>query len=300
VFDSSALLFFALASGGAFLAGLWFGAARRAMFSRAVEAAVLAPLGGFLARTFIRLLLAAGNNSPAAALTVGWGFFLWPGASDALLAMLHVGPIFTPPVLMWTAAVVGSFVGMMDGIWRIHLWRGPGAPAFLLDVTWGLAGSTNGCLLHLFNFALGNHQDDPRGGAHRYHDGFSVRAGYAITLGAVMSNLPAHAEELLRHERLHVLQNRLFGPFYTLTYIAWMGVLLLPALVAGLMNGRLFQTVEDWCYTNNPWETWAYTRGGWRDPTRVWSRAALAVTSLVFFVCASGAALWIICRVWLF
>ncbi len=294
VFDSFALLFFALASGLAFLAGL-----RAGSFRRAVEAAVLAALGGFLARTFIGLLLAAGNDSPSAAIAVGWGFFLWPGAMDTLLRLLHAGPVFTPPVLLWASAVVGCFVGMMDGIRGIHRWRGKGGVGFVLDVTWGLAGSTNGCLLHLLNFAWARRGDDARSGAHRYLNGFCIKPGYAITLGSVMSNLPAHADGLLPHELLHVLQNRLFGPFYTLTYLAWMAVMLLPALPAGLLNGRVVQTVEDWCYTNNPWENWAYTRGGWRDPNRVWSATISALAAVVFFFGAAGAALWVVWRGWL-
>jgi hypothetical protein len=294
VFDSSALLFFALASAVAFLAGLWAGA-----LGRAVEAAILAPLGGFLARTFIGLLLAAGNASPSAALVVGWGFFLWPGAIDTLLMLAHAGPVFTPPVLSWTAVAVGSFVGMMDGIRRIHPWRRRGVPTFLLDVTWGLAGSTNGCLLHLLNFAWAQRGGDARSGAHRYLNGFCIKPGYAITLGSVMSNLPAHADSLLPHELLHVLQNRLFGPFYTLTYLAWMAVMLPPAVVAGLLNGRVVQTVEDWCYTNNPWENWAYGRGGWRDPNRVWGRTTTAITAVLFFLGAASAMWWVVWRGWL-
>jgi hypothetical protein len=294
VFDSTALLFFALASGAAFLAGLRTGA-----LGRAVEAAVLAPLGGFLARTFIGLLLAAGDNSPPVALAVGWGFFLWPGVIDSLFMLLHTEPVFTPPVLLWMAAVVGSFVGMMDGIRRIHRWPKMGGPGFLLDVTWGLAGSTNGCLLHLLNFAWARPQDNPRGGAHRYPKGFCVKPGYAITLGTVMSNLPAHADHLLPHELLHVLQNRLFGPVYTLTYLVWMAVMLPPALAAGLFKGRAVQTVEDWCYTNNPWENWAYARGGWRDPCRVWGRATTVIVTALFFLGAAGATLWVVWRVWL-
>ena len=53
-----------------------------------------------------------------------------------------------------------------------------------------------------------------------------MKAGFAVTLGSVMSNVPMHAGELLRHERQHVLQNRLFGPLYTLTYLGWMALML--------------------------------------------------------------------------
>jgi hypothetical protein len=78
-----------------------------------------------------------------------------------------------------------------------------------------------------------------------------------------------------------------------------MAVMLLPALAAGLLNGRVVQTVEDWCYTNNPWENWAYRRGGWRDPSRVWSATISALAAVVFFFGAASAALWVVWRGWL-
>ncbi len=238
---------------------------------RAGEATVLAPLGGFLARSFVGLLLSAGQDSPAAALAVGWCYFLWPGVIDTLRALAGAAPLFTPAVLLWTAAGVGAFTGLMDGVGRIHRWRGPGVLTFVLDVTWGLPGSTNGCLVHLYNLAArARREDAPRGGAHRYFNGFRLRAGYAVTLGAVMSNVPAHSGDLLDHERVHVLQNRLFGPFYVLTYVGWMAALFPPALVVGLIRRAPWRTVEGWCYLNNPWEAWAFSRGGWRDPRRVW------------------------------
>ena len=173
-------------------------------------------------------------------------------------------------MLRWTAAGVGAFTGLMDGVGGIHCWRGPGVLTFLLDVTWGLPGSTHGCFVHLFNLAGADRQDTPRSGAHRYFNGFRARAGYAITLGAVMSNVPANSGRLLDHERVHVLQNRLFGPFYALTYVGWMAVLFLPALIVGGIRRTPWRTVEGWCYLNNPWEAWAFRVGGWRDPRRVW------------------------------
>ena len=212
--------------------------------------------------------------------------FLWPGAIDTLLKLWHVAPLFTPTVLLWMAAAVGAYVGLMDGVGRIHSWRGPGVLTFALDVTWGLPGSTNGCLVHLFNLGRAAREDAPRGGAHRYFDGFRARAGYAITLGAVMSNVPAHSGNLLQHERVHVLQNRLFGPFYAFTYVGWMAVLFLPALVVGCMRRAPWRTVEGWCYLNNPWEAWAFSHGGWRDPRRVWSGAVLRAVAVPFFAAA--------------
>jgi len=303
IFDPSALPFFVLAAGTAFVAGLWTGTARRRrradLLGRAGEAAALAALGGFLARTFVSLLLSLGRDSPAAALAVGWGFFLWPGAIDTFLTLVGVAPLFTPTVLRWTATAVGSFIGMADGFGRIHRWRGAGALTFALDVTWGLAGGTNGCLIHLFNFARAVREDAPRSGAHRYFNGFRIKAGYAVTMGAVMSHLPAHSGDLIRHERVHVLQNRLFGPFYTLTYVGWMAALLFPALLVGLMKGAPGRTVEDWCYVNNPWEAWAYIRGGWLDPARVWGRIAFRAVAAAFFAAALGGFGWVVWQGWL-
>jgi hypothetical protein len=155
----------------------------RDRLGRVIEAATLALLGGFLARTFIALLLTLGNESPAAALAVGWGFFLWPGAIDSLLLMFHAKPIFTPSLLLWTAFGVGFFAGMMDGFWRIHRWRRAGVLGFLLDLTWGLAGSTNGCLLHLLNVGWAQRHDLKRAGAHHNQKVFLINSGNEITLG---------------------------------------------------------------------------------------------------------------------
>jgi hypothetical protein len=63
--------------------------------------------------------------------------------------------------LLWIALVVGGLVGLFDGLWATHKWAGLGVPAFLLDVTWGLGGNTNGVLMHLINFAWGDHGDGP-------------------------------------------------------------------------------------------------------------------------------------------
>src|SRR5262249_41882658 len=124
----------------------------------------------------------------------------------------------------------------------------------------GLAGITNACLLHLINFAWGSHAAEPRSGAHRYARGFGVKPGFAFTQGSVMSNLSnGPPDDLYRHERTHVWQNRIFGPFYTLSYLGWMAVWVMPGLIAGSIVGAgAFQGAEKWCYFNNPWEAWAY------------------------------------------
>ena len=89
-----------------------------------------------------------------------------------------------------------------------------------------------------------------------------------------MSNLSTGPpDNLYRHERTHVWQNRIFGPFYTLSYLGWMAVWVLPGLIAGSIVGAgAFQGAEKWCYFNNPWEVMAYRladpsdRMGWNKP----------------------------------
>jgi hypothetical protein len=267
---------------------------------RGMEAALTALGGAWLARIFIGLLLTAAGGSAGAGLAVGWAFFLWPGAVDTLLKIFGAGPaLTTPAALLCFATVVGAFAGMMDGLWRIHRWRGPGALTFLVDMTWGLAGTTNGCLFHLFNFAWAGHANEPRHGAHRYLSGFRFKRNFAVTQGAVMSGMRTDygdhgpASSLFRHEAVHVLQNRIFGPFFTLTYLGWMAALLLPGLVAGAASrlASIAETIEWWCYYDNPWEVWAYQVGGsrshpsrflcWSIPVAVASAAAFGLFAFI-------------------
>ena len=298
VIGPPALTFYGIAGGVAFIAGLFRKRRYGNRLLAGLEAASLASAGGFLARLFVAALLTGAHDSPAACLTVGWAFFLWPGAIDTLLQLLGAPAVFTAPVLLWVATAVGAFAGLMDGVWRVHRWAGPGALWFLLDVTWGLAGTTNACLLHLVNIAWGGHTDEPRAGVHRYHRGFFAKRGYALTLGSVMSNLGPHTGDLVRHERIHVLQNRLFGPFYTLTYVGWMAALLVPAGIVGTIRGNPATTVENWCYLNNPWERWAFRHGGWRDPKALWGCRTFAVAAGLFFAGVAGLAGFVVWKVW--
>ena len=169
---------------------------------------------------------------------------------------------------MWWASIVGALTGAAAGIAQIHDWKGWGWLAFPADLTWGLAGSTIAVLLHVVNFIWGDHATDGRSGAHRYQSGFRLKPTYAFTQGSVMSNLTAApGDDLFRHERLHVKQNRWFGPFFVPTYLFWMVTWFFPGLVAGaVVRAGVFQGVEKWCYFNNPWETWAYAVQGLARP----------------------------------
>lgn len=269
IFDPIGLVVVAVLAGAGFFIPFLYGKAsgRPGWTIRGVEAAILTVLGGLIARAFISLVLAAAHDSRGACLTIGWGFFLVPGLVDTIPYLTSNGPILTSPeALLMFASVVGGICGMMGGIWAIYDWTGLGWISFPLDVTWALAGNTVGGLLHLINFAWGHHDPSPRDNAHRYASGFGLRPGYAFTQGCVMSNLnDPRGGDLYRHEKTHVWQNRAFGPLYTLTYLGWFVVWLIPAAIAGLIvqgPRGIWAGPNDWCYFNNPWEAWAYAVQG--------------------------------------
>lgn len=239
---------------------------------RALEALLLGFIGANVARLFIGLLLLATGETPAAQAVIGLLFFIVPGVID-LFALPFGDPVIGSEGLLWIALVVGGATGAYDGIFAIHRWKGLGVLSFLLDVTWGLAGSTVAVLMHLVNTGWGRHADDPAGHAwsdssetrqyaHRYTSGFRLKPTFAFTQGAVMSNMGGHGvtSALHRHESIHVWQNRLMGPFFWFSYLGWMAMLLIPALIAGLVSTgqRVGQAIEWWCYLNNPWEIMAY------------------------------------------
>jgi len=312
IFELSGLLVVAIIAVIGFLIPVLVGVVRKESgLVRGIEAAILAVLGGLLARGFISVLLGSANDSPGAGLAVGWGFFLVPGLVDTLAG--H--PLLTTPEnLLLFATIIGGFTGMMAGIYQIYEWVGLGLLAFPLDVTWALAGATVGSLLHVINIGWGDHGDETRENAHRYASGFGLRYNppYAFTQGAVMSNLAeAPGGDLYRHEKTHVWQSRAFGPLYTLTYVAWMAVWAIPAVIAGItVKGLagLFSGPNNWCYFNNPWETWAYAvQGAARtdidgvdenDRKMIWPAKFVIAWSVPFFVLATVLAVLAVVSIW--
>ena len=242
---------------------------------RVLEAFLLGTFGAFLARTFISLMLSLGGDSDAAITVTSLFFFIWPGVVN-LISLPFGHPVIGIEPLLWIAMIMGGLIGVFDGLWATHKWLGLGVPEFLLDVTWGLGGNTNGVLLHLINFAWGKHADDgavdewgagggekeTRAGAHRYLEGFALKSGFAFTQGAVMSNMSEHgpSSALFRHESIHVWQNRLLGPFFWFSYFGWMVLTFIPALIAGLIDSarRVGDAIQWWTYFDNPWEVMAY------------------------------------------
>jgi hypothetical protein len=230
---------------------------------RALETFLTAALGAFLARTFISLVLELGGNTEGTVVVTSLLFTIWPGVIN-LVSWAFGDPIIGVDGLLWIALVIGGLVGLNDGLWAIQRWLGFGILTFLLDVTWGLAGSTNGALLHVINIGWGGHGDgaaENRQSAHRYSSGFRLKSGFAFTQGAVMSNMGGHGPNspLHNHEFIHVWQNRILGPFFWFSYMGWMAVLFLPALIAGLIAKSVGNTILYWCYYNDPWEVMAYT-----------------------------------------
>lgn len=307
LFDPWQFLVLGLLAVGAFLFTIIVRAAKgdgSACWKRAVEAAALTFVGGFLSRVLVGGLLAGADDAPAAVVATGWAFLLWPGAINTIPWLIGEPLPISPEAMLWIAMGVGSFTGMMDGLWRTRDWKDAktlGVVGFVLDVTWGMAGSTNACLLHLVNlFGLvwSDHSDDDRLGAHRYKAGFAFMPGYAFTQGSVMSNMGTHGpgSALYSHEKLHVWQNRLAGPLFVLTYLGWMAVFILPSFIAGLIisGASLGKTIMWWCYMNNPWEVWAYEAnnpGNRRDPlgSIQWSMAIVLLIGIPFYLaCIAG------------
>jgi len=285
------------------------GADARSAVKRMMEALLLTFLGGLVSRTFVSLLLAADRDSPESGLVVGWVFFLWPGIIDTIPYLLGKSLLTTPERLLWIATGLGAFVGMMDGIWRIHDWKGLGWLSFPLDLTWGLAGNTTGALLHLFNCVWAGHGSETRTGAHRYASGFAIKPGFAFTQGSVMSSLArGPGDPLYSHERTHVWQNRIFGPFFPLSYLAWMVVWFLPGMLAGaIVRAGPFHGIEKWCYFNNPWEAWCYAVQGQpraafgRTPEEqrlIWPAIFVVLWSVPFFGALVAASVLILAAVW--
>ncbi len=286
---------------------------------RTFESFILAFLGAFLAHGLVSVVLSAGDDSRGTRLLVGWAFFGIHGLVDTVLAPFGVQALTTTSVLLVSAAAVGGVTGGLNGMFRVYPWDGLGVPQFLADVTWGLTGSTTGGLVHLFNCIFGTRAPDERKGANRFTTGFHMpgKDTFAFTQGSVMSNLnEAPDQPLWRHERLHVFQNRVFGPFFTLTYLGWMAIMLVPAAIVGwakplTVNGTTLGAgyrIEAWCYYSNPWETWAYrlqrhVMAGANDIHSVaevraqlsnglsWTDSVVALASVPFFVVASASLL---------
>ncbi|WP_292833510.1 toxin TcdB middle/N-terminal domain-containing protein [Microbacterium sp.] len=213
-----------------------------------LEAGLLGAIGAWLAYATVGIATAALG-------------YVGLGVGSGLATGLAVG-----------AAVAGGLNGVISGATEIYAWDSwTGYAAFLADSTWGIAGTTLGVLVHTVNLFYGgdrNYQSQlsKRQNRHVYDGGFGF-GSFAFTQGNVISNLQGRHGDLLDHESLHILQNRIFGPVFTATYVGWMvagavvGFLIGLGLWAAGKQG-LGTSINDMAYVNNPWESWAYHVGG--------------------------------------
>ena len=215
------------------------------------------------------------------------------GAAGAALGWIAARPFGFEAA----AAAVGGANGVLGGARGVYDWKDVrGWVGFVLDSTWGLAGTAGALAVHAANAAArGGYIEalSRRRGYHVYGGGVRLRRGFTTTIGNVMTSasggggreaLDASTERgrrrirlVDRHEALHVWQSRSFGPLFPIAYGAWMvgGALAGTAVWAVRRGPGWFSLVETAAYYDNPFEYWAYRRdGNWppkgANPALVW------------------------------
>lgn len=173
--------------------------------------------------------------------------------------------------------VMGGLNGLFAGTREIYEWGHiQGWASFLSDSSWGLVGTSLGNFANVFNlvFAPSSYRGDlsQRQNRQVYDRGFST--GGTITLGNVTSSLQVSVNqaqkftgrnasdlerEILKHETVHILQNRLFGPLYPTVYIAWfVGGGIIGGIIGIFTSQNYGQSLLDVAYLDNPFEYWAF------------------------------------------
>src|SRR5689334_18856764 len=100
---------------------------------RALETFLTGTAGAFLAHTFIYLLLDAGDHRDVTVTLTSLFFFIWPGLVNVVSQLASGHPAIDESAVLSIALIVGGAVGVMDGLWSIHNWKGLGWIAFPLD-----------------------------------------------------------------------------------------------------------------------------------------------------------------------
>jgi hypothetical protein len=162
-----------------------------------------------------------------------------------------------------------------------------------LNASWGALGNLTGILHHTLSWNCfanqGDIEQENRKFYTKYKNGLRMRynPSFAFTQAAVMSSPPVE-----KHESQHVLQHFIFGPMFTVSYVAWMVPTAIIGLIVGAIKGKDFMGVEAWAYYNNPWEIWAYAVDGGRsqngDTSLIWGPVASWIVSIVWWVIVVG------------
>jgi RHS repeat-associated protein len=214
------------------------------------------------------------------AMTTGIGFNL--GWMTGMFA-----PLFGGPLLASIFGAMGGLNGLLTGTREIYddvqFLKPEGLASLVADSSWGILGTTLGNALNIYNLiaAPSSYRSDLSRRQNRqvYDAGFNIKTKYAFTQGNTISNMAqgkpigTNPERLLHHESLHIFQNRAFGPFYQLTYVAWMAVFGVGVgsvrslwYTAGGEKYDWVDAFQDTGYFANPWEQWAYAHGGDDSP----------------------------------
>lgn len=117
----------------------------------------------------------------------------------------------------WVGGAIGLALGAVHGwsmsIVRAYDWsKGSGWLQFVIDNTWGLLNSIVGSIYLVVNLVtLNKFSSDVSAGTGSIVLRRGVFPGFATTLGNVVAG---GTPGIMKHELIHVLQGRIFGPLY--------------------------------------------------------------------------------------
>lgn len=195
-------------------------------------------------------VLAGGIHAVA---VVAFGALLgWLAGGQRLVGALVGGVLSFGPAVVYARSLAraGPYASSVRG-----------AALCLLDATWGAMNTWAGALFTSALLARGNPVDCDRsrgsGALFLYEQAIP---GYATTIGIVTAGCVPRLE---RHERVHVLQARILGPFYLpLVALGFVVATVLPYWLASPRSRSVIRDVRSYfvrgVYPNTWHEWWAY------------------------------------------
>lgn len=222
-----------------------------------------APLRGAAPSTFASTVLAVGQGAALAAIggVVGASTRRRGGA----LVGAAVAAIATAP---YVAAVRRH---------RPYSFDGPGLARWAVDSTWSAPNTLAGALFFLLQRARGNTvRPDRTTGTGTVDLGRAAIRGYATTVGTVIAGSRPRIDA---HERVHVTQERLFGPLYgPLVALDYARLILVPTwwrrhdhVATPIADPRAY--LQRGVYPRVWHERWAYSVAPSGSPMLAWRQA---------------------------